>query len=126
MATYGEGDPTDNAQDFYDWLQEADVDLSGVKYAVSTPPPHLPWLTAYSASQEPLDPQFPPGWGVRTEAERGAWQGGPGKPPLGPHPASICSPTQLRFAPGALLVVKASRWSRLTPTGWAGSAGQGG
>nr|prf reductase,NADPH cytochrome P450 [Sus scrofa domesticus] len=34
MATYGEGDPTDNAQDFYDWLQEADVDLSGVKYAV--------------------------------------------------------------------------------------------
>lgn len=35
MATYGEGDPTDNAQDFYDWLQEADVDLSGVKYAVS-------------------------------------------------------------------------------------------
>lgn len=37
MATYGEGDPTDNAQDFYDWLQEADVDLSGVKYAVSHP-----------------------------------------------------------------------------------------
>uniref|UniRef100_A0A452U9S4 P450 (cytochrome) oxidoreductase n=1 Tax=Ursus maritimus TaxID=29073 RepID=A0A452U9S4_URSMA len=34
MATYGEGDPTDNAQDFYDWLQETDVDLSGVKYAV--------------------------------------------------------------------------------------------
>lgn len=57
MATYGEGDPTDNAQDFYDWLQETDVDLSGVKYAVSRPvfPPvapcelsggslwHLPW-----------------------------------------------------------------------------------
>uniref|UniRef100_A0A8C4NFU9 NADPH--cytochrome P450 reductase n=1 Tax=Eptatretus burgeri TaxID=7764 RepID=A0A8C4NFU9_EPTBU len=34
MATYGEGDPTDNAQDFYDWLQEDDVDLSGVKFAV--------------------------------------------------------------------------------------------
>ncbi|XP_077338310.1 NADPH--cytochrome P450 reductase isoform X2 [Lithobates pipiens] len=34
MATYGEGDPTDNAQDFYDWLQEADVDLSGLKFAV--------------------------------------------------------------------------------------------
>lgn len=35
MATYGEGDPTDNAQDFYDWLQETDVDLTGVKFAVS-------------------------------------------------------------------------------------------
>ncbi|XP_066431222.1 NADPH--cytochrome P450 reductase isoform X2 [Eleutherodactylus coqui] len=34
MATYGEGDPTDNAQDFYDWLQEADVDLNGLKFAV--------------------------------------------------------------------------------------------
>nr|6J79_A Chain A, Heme oxygenase 1,NADPH--cytochrome P450 reductase [Rattus norvegicus]6J79_B Chain B, Heme oxygenase 1,NADPH--cytochrome P450 reductase [Rattus norvegicus] len=34
MATYGEGDPTDNAQDFYDWLQETDVDLTGVKFAV--------------------------------------------------------------------------------------------
>ncbi|TRY57975.1 hypothetical protein DNTS_027331, partial [Danionella cerebrum] len=34
MATYGEGDPTDNAQDFYDWLQEADADLSGLQYTV--------------------------------------------------------------------------------------------
>ncbi|XP_072557394.1 NADPH--cytochrome P450 reductase-like isoform X2 [Paramormyrops kingsleyae] len=34
MATYGEGDPTDNAQDFYDWLQQGEVDLSGVKYTV--------------------------------------------------------------------------------------------
>lgn len=35
MATYGEGDPTDNAQDFYDWLQETDADLSGLRFAVS-------------------------------------------------------------------------------------------
>lgn len=42
MATYGEGDPTDNAQDFYDWLQEADADLSGVKYAVSLLSPPNP------------------------------------------------------------------------------------
>uniref|UniRef100_A0ACB8EDC5 Uncharacterized protein n=1 Tax=Sphaerodactylus townsendi TaxID=933632 RepID=A0ACB8EDC5_9SAUR len=34
MATYGEGDPTDNAQDFYDWLQETDANLSGIKFAV--------------------------------------------------------------------------------------------
>lgn len=34
MATYGEGDPTDNAQDFYDWLQETDTDLTGLKFAV--------------------------------------------------------------------------------------------
>ncbi|XP_026564441.1 NADPH--cytochrome P450 reductase [Pseudonaja textilis] len=34
MATYGEGDPTDNAQDFYDWLQDTDAKLSGITYAV--------------------------------------------------------------------------------------------
>ncbi|XP_062501211.1 NADPH--cytochrome P450 reductase-like isoform X2 [Corticium candelabrum] len=34
MATYGEGDPTDNAQEFYDWLKDTDEDLSGLKYAV--------------------------------------------------------------------------------------------
>lgn len=34
MATYGEGDPTDNAQEFYQWLQSGDVDLTGLKYAV--------------------------------------------------------------------------------------------
>jgi len=34
MATYGEGDPTDNAQEFYDWLQEGQVQLDGIRYAV--------------------------------------------------------------------------------------------
>ncbi|XP_060572086.1 NADPH--cytochrome P450 reductase-like [Ruditapes philippinarum] len=34
MATYGEGDPTDNAQEFYEWLQTGDVELTGVKFAV--------------------------------------------------------------------------------------------
>lgn len=35
MATYGEGDPTDNAQEFYDWLKDGDTDLNGLRYAVS-------------------------------------------------------------------------------------------
>ena len=33
MATYGEGDPTDNAQAFYEWLHE-DQDLEGLNFAV--------------------------------------------------------------------------------------------
>lgn len=33
MATYGEGDPTDNAQEFYEWLK-SDNDLNGLNYAV--------------------------------------------------------------------------------------------
>jgi NADPH-ferrihemoprotein reductase len=34
IATYGEGDPTDNAQQFVDYLRQDDVDLGGIKYAV--------------------------------------------------------------------------------------------
>jgi len=34
MATYGEGDPTDNAQEFYDWLQDGLTQLDGLRYAV--------------------------------------------------------------------------------------------
>lgn len=34
LATYGEGDPTDNAMEFWDWIQ-GDVDLTGLNYAVS-------------------------------------------------------------------------------------------
>ena len=33
MATYGEGDPTDNAQEFFEWLKN-DNDLSGLNFAV--------------------------------------------------------------------------------------------
>jgi len=31
MATYGEGDPTDNAQDLHNWLETGSTDLTGVK-----------------------------------------------------------------------------------------------
>jgi len=34
MATYGEGDPTDNAQEFNEFLNNGDVDLTGLRYAV--------------------------------------------------------------------------------------------
>jgi NADPH-ferrihemoprotein reductase len=34
MATYGEGDPTDNAQQFHDFLQAGNADLTGLRYAV--------------------------------------------------------------------------------------------
>lgn len=35
MATYGEGDPTDNSMEFYDWLKNGEPDLTGLNYAVS-------------------------------------------------------------------------------------------
>lgn len=35
LATYGEGDPTDNCMELYDWIQNNDVDFSGLNYAVS-------------------------------------------------------------------------------------------
>lgn len=34
LATYGEGDPTDNAMEFWEWIQ-GDVDLAGLNYGVS-------------------------------------------------------------------------------------------
>lgn len=35
LATYGEGDPTDNAMEFYEWITSGDVDLTGLNYSVS-------------------------------------------------------------------------------------------
>ena len=36
MATYGEGDPPDNAVEFYNWLKNEDSppDLTGLRYTV--------------------------------------------------------------------------------------------
>ena len=36
MATYGEGDPTDNAVELYNWLKDEDnpPDLTGLRYTV--------------------------------------------------------------------------------------------
>ncbi|XP_014370499.2 NADPH--cytochrome P450 reductase isoform X1 [Papilio machaon] len=34
MATYGEGDPTDNAMEFFDWLKNEDPNLEGLNFAV--------------------------------------------------------------------------------------------
>lgn len=34
MATYGEGDPTDNAMEFVEWLQNGEADLTGLNYTV--------------------------------------------------------------------------------------------
>ena len=34
MATYGEGEPTDNAVQFHAWLKEFDLSLDGLKFSV--------------------------------------------------------------------------------------------
>ena len=34
MATYGEGDPTDNAMEFNEKLENDSLDLNGINYAV--------------------------------------------------------------------------------------------
>ncbi|XP_004523898.1 NADPH--cytochrome P450 reductase isoform X1 [Ceratitis capitata] len=34
LATYGEGDPTDNAMEFFEWLSNGDADFNGLNYAV--------------------------------------------------------------------------------------------
>lgn len=34
LATYGEGDPTDNAMEFYEWITNGDADLTGLNYSV--------------------------------------------------------------------------------------------
>lgn len=46
MATYGEGDPTDNSMEFYEWLKNGDPDLTGLNYAVSFH--SLNWGSAFS------------------------------------------------------------------------------
>lgn len=53
MATYGEGDPTDNAQEFFDWLKETNDSLQGLKYTVLLiliilEASNFPWKPLYS------------------------------------------------------------------------------
>ena len=35
MATYGEGEPTDNAVQFHEFIKNEETDLHGLNYAVS-------------------------------------------------------------------------------------------
>lgn len=120
MATYGEGDPTDNAQDFYDWLQETDLDLSGVKYAVSHPsfpaaacpacgtsPGHLAPLCVRSHLQSHQP-------GLRTEGFKLGVPGGETRGKAAPGTALLSArpPTLL---PGTLGAgdYRRERWTRL-------------
>lgn len=41
VATYGEGDPTDNAQDLDNWLKEGGASLPGLKLVINSLPPKL-------------------------------------------------------------------------------------
>ena len=36
MATYGEGEPTDNAIQFWEFIKNEETDLEGLNYAVGT------------------------------------------------------------------------------------------
>ena len=69
MATYGEGDPTDNAQEFYDWLKETSFSLDRLKYTVNTKiysnfhkhlPPPPPPSSSSSPPPSPPPPPLPP------------------------------------------------------------------
>ena len=51
MATYGEGDPTDNAQELYEWLQNGEVELNGLKFSVST---HIRIIFIYPVTVDSL------------------------------------------------------------------------
>jgi NADPH-ferrihemoprotein reductase len=48
LATYGEGDPTDNAMEFYEWITSGDVDLTGLNYSVSINRFTFHWMATWN------------------------------------------------------------------------------